>query len=251
MRGKWVLADKRGEDGKILKFKARFVAMGNTQKYQVDYDETFAGVVVAKSFRIMLSILNESPTHEMEHWDVKMAFTQAFLDEEIFMHEPEGYETLGEKMVCLLKKSIYGLKQSARNWQLLLKNYFLENGFFSVHADPCVFFLRKGDAWCMVSTIFFVLFNEAGKELRDKLFSSILSGIPIENLGNVSWALKTSILRDRVTGILKISQEQYTQEFLAKSLLSQDNKQFPTIKSPPSNPNFPENFLPDSSLDCR
>ena len=88
--------------------------MGNTQKYQVDYDETFAGVVVAKSFRIMLSILNESPTHEMEHWDVKMAFTQAYLDEEIFMHEPEGYETLGEKMVCLLKKSIYGLKQSAK-----------------------------------------------------------------------------------------------------------------------------------------
>ena len=86
--------------------------------------------------------------------------------------------------------------------------------------------------------------------MRDKLFSSILSGIPIENLGNVSWALKTSILRDRVTGILKISQEQYTQEFLAKSLLSQDKKQFPTIKSPPSNPNFPENFLLDSSLDC-
>ena len=54
LRAKWVLADKRGEDGKILKFKARFVAMGNRQKYQVDYDETFAGVVVAKSFRMYL-----------------------------------------------------------------------------------------------------------------------------------------------------------------------------------------------------
>ena len=61
LRGKWILDDKRGEDGKILKFKARFVAMGNTQKYGVDYEETFAGVMVSKSFRIMLSILNESP----------------------------------------------------------------------------------------------------------------------------------------------------------------------------------------------
>ena len=77
LRGKWIFDDKRGEDGKILKFKARFVDMGCTQKYGVDYDETFAGVVVAKSFRIMLSILNEDPTYEMEHWYVKMAFTQA------------------------------------------------------------------------------------------------------------------------------------------------------------------------------
>ena len=59
--------------------------MGNTQKYGVDYEETFAGVMVSKSFRIMLSILNESPFNEMEHWDVKMAFTQAPLEDEIFM----------------------------------------------------------------------------------------------------------------------------------------------------------------------
>ena len=79
----------------------------------------------------------------------------------------------------------------------------------------------------------FVLFNLPGEILRNKLFENILSGIPIENLGNVSWALKTSILRDRVSGILKISQEQYTQEYLAKSI--QGRKQFPVIKSPPSN----------------
>ena len=185
----------------------------------------------------MLSILNEDPSHEMEHWDVKMAFTQAFFEDKIFMYEPEGYETAGEeKTVCLLKKSLYGLKQSARNWQLLLKSYFLQNGFFALHADPCVFFLREKDAWCMVSTHvddIFALFNFPGKRLRDKLFESILSSIPIENLGNVSWALKTSILRDRISG----SQEQYTQGFLAKPTQT-DDKKFPLIKSPASNPNF-------------
>ena len=61
IRGKWVFDDKRGEDGKILKFKARYVACGYSQKPGIDFQETFAGVVVAKTFRIMLSILNESP----------------------------------------------------------------------------------------------------------------------------------------------------------------------------------------------
>ena len=125
IRGKWVFDDKRGEDGKFKKFKARFVAMGFTQREGIDYTETFAGVVVAKSFRIMLSMLNEDPDFEMEHCDVKMAFTQAGLDEELYMAQPEGFE-IGDKKdyVCLLKKSLYGLKQSARNWSLLLKIFF-------------------------------------------------------------------------------------------------------------------------------
>ena len=115
LRGKWIFDDKRGEDGKIIKFKARFVAIGSSQKFGIDYEETFAGVVVVKSFRIMLSILNEDPSYEMEHWDVKMAFTQAFLEDEIFMYQPEGYEKKGqEKEICKLRKSLYGLKQSAR-----------------------------------------------------------------------------------------------------------------------------------------
>ena len=106
----------------MLKYKARFVAMGNTQKFGVDFEETFAGVVVAKSFRIMLAILNEDPTHEMEHWDVKMDFTQAVLEEEIFMYQPEGFEKgKDNEFVCRLKKSLYGLRQSAYNWQKLLK----------------------------------------------------------------------------------------------------------------------------------
>ena len=178
-----------------------------------------------------------------------MAFTQAFLDDEIFMYQPEGYEQ-GEENVCLLKKSLYGLKQSARNWQLLLKNYFLQNGYFTLHADPCVFFLKENSAWCMCSTHvddIFCLYNVSGKILRDKLFASILSGVKIENLGPVSWALKTLILRDRPSGILKISQEQYTQEFLAKA--STALYQFPKLKSPATNPNFPENYAPDQILD--
>ena len=120
LRGKFVFDDKRGENGKIIRFKARFVAMGFTQVYGSDYFETFAGVVVTKTFRIMLSILNENPEYEMEHWDIKMAFTMASVDEELYMHQPEGFRKKGTDFVCRLKKSLYGIKQAARNFSLLV-----------------------------------------------------------------------------------------------------------------------------------
>ena len=136
LRGKWVFDDKRDESGKIVKFKARFVAMGFTQKYGIDYQETFAG---GKSFRIMLVILNEDPSHEMDHWDVRMAFTQAKLEEEIYMHQPELFEENPEEMVCRLIKSLYGLKQAAKNWREMLKKMFLAAGFTPLFCDPCVY----------------------------------------------------------------------------------------------------------------
>ena len=60
----------------------------------------------------------------MEHWNVKMAFTVAPLEEILYMVEPDGYERLPKgEHVCLLRRSLYGLKQIARNWQLLLETY--------------------------------------------------------------------------------------------------------------------------------
>ena len=139
LRGKWVFDDKRDEEGKLLRFKARFVAMGFTQKAGIDYTETFAGVMVGKSFRTMLIILNEDPTHEMEHWDVRMAFTQATLTEELFMFQPEMFEDKPGELVCKLKKSLYGLKQAAKNWSDMLKKMFLDSEFSPLFADPCVY----------------------------------------------------------------------------------------------------------------
>jgi hypothetical protein len=220
LRGKWVFDDKRGEDGRVLKFKARFVAMGFTQKYGVDYQETFAGVVIGKSFRIMLAILNEDPTHEMDHWDVKMAFTQAPVDELLFMYPPEGVAdptTFGK--VCKLQKSLYGLKQSAKNWQDLTRDIFREQIFFSLLSDPCVYFCRKDEAWCVASTHvddIFVLYNKPGKALRDLLFLNFKKYVEIQNLGPISWALNTLILRDRQAGVIKISQEAYVTELLQR-----------------------------------
>lgn len=269
LRGKFVFDDKRGEDGRVARFKARFVAMGFTQQFGSDYTETFAAVVITKSFRTMLSILNEDPTYNMEHWDVKMAFTKAPVEEELFMFQPENYERTPSvqndqqgsglsgnsgKFICKLKKSLYGLKQSARNWQLLLREIFLENNFVSLFADPCVFFSRKGDGWCVVATHvddIFPLFNAQGKIIRDNLFTNFGRYVEIGNLGNISWALKTHIQRDREKGVLKISQALFTRDFLESSSIKLEQATTPTVTSGGDLSMTPEDFLGEEDGDIR
>jgi len=242
LRGKWVFDDKRDEAGKIIKFKSRFVAMGFTQKYGIDYQETFAGVMIGKSFRIMLVILNEDPTHEIEHWDVRQAFTQAKLDEDLYMHQPELFEDRPDEFVCKLLKSIYGLKQAAKNWRDMLKRMFLKAKFIPLLSDPCVFILKVGNAWCVCSTHvddIFTLYNKEGKKYRDTLFLTISSEVEVENLGPVTWALKTNILRDRTAGVLKISQEAYVNELLQKYEVTGES----------TNPTNDKLFLPEAGCD--
>ena len=219
LRSKWVFDDKRDERGRMLKFKARLVAMGCTQREGEDFKETFAGVVVAKSFRIMLAILALSPSHNMEHWDIRMAFTTAPLSDENFMHPPECFDAK-KGVVLRLRKSLYGLRQAARNFTCFLRESFVNSSFLSLPADPCVYLSRINEGgWCLACTHvddIFCLFNTEGRKCRDKLFAEICSRVEMENLGAVSWALKTHILRDRAAGIVKISQEAYTLGLLKK-----------------------------------
>lgn len=219
LKGKWVFDDKRDGQGKILKYKARYVAKGFTQKYGEDYTETFAGVVIGKSFRVMLAILNSDPDIVMEHWDVKMAFTQAHLEEELYMELPEGIAHDRKQNVAKLKKSLYGLKQSAHNWQKLMCEVLTAENFNALKADPCVFIKRVGTSWVIVSTHvddMFVMHNKTGGTCSAQLLRAFQKRVQIENLGPVSWALKTQILRDKANGILKISQARFTADTLDK-----------------------------------
>ena len=148
--------------------------------------------------------------------------------------------------MCLLKKSLYGLKQSARNWQKLLESYFFGAGFSRSRADPCLYFrIIPGEGFCLISTHvddIFLLYDKKGKSHCEVLRRKIFAEISVENLGPVSWALKTAVLRDREKGILKISQEQFTKEYLEKG-------KHPVSKKVFSSPNFPENLPHCDKLD--
>jgi len=114
---KWVF--KKKVDGlrpESLRYKARLVAKGYSKVQGVDFNEVFSPVVKYTSIRVLLSLVAIKDL-VLEQLDVKTAFLHGDLEEQIYMKQPEGFEVVGkENYVCLLKKSLYGLKQSPRQW---------------------------------------------------------------------------------------------------------------------------------------
>ena len=109
--------------------KARFIAKGFTQIFGIDYEETFSLVTRFETFQLLLS-LTVLHDWKIKALDVKTTYLFGELDEEIYMDQPEDFIVKGqEKKVCRLKNSIYGLKQSALQWNKQLRKSLLEMGF--------------------------------------------------------------------------------------------------------------------------
>ena len=140
---KWVFTLKGDRDGNWVKYKARLVARGFNQRKTLDYDETFAPVARISTFRCMVAFANqyELLIHQM---DVKTAFLNGTLKENIYMRVPDGV-VVKENEVCKLNKSLYGLKQSARCWYECFNKKLIEKGFKNSPFDNCLYFLNKGE----------------------------------------------------------------------------------------------------------
>ena len=114
---KWVYKRKKGIDGKVETYNTRLVEKGYIKKSGFDYEETVSPMAMIKSIRILLSI---ATYYDYKIWkmDVKTAFLNGYLEENIYMMQPNGFITEGqEHMVCKLQKSIYGLEQASRSWK--------------------------------------------------------------------------------------------------------------------------------------
>ena len=100
---KWIFKRKIGADGKVETYKARLVMKGFRQRQGVDYEETFSLVAILKSIRILLTIVAHYD-YEVWHMDVKTAFLNGYIDEEIFMEQPKGFESKDSSKVCKLNR---------------------------------------------------------------------------------------------------------------------------------------------------
>jgi hypothetical protein len=138
---RWVYKIKQGVDGSVEKCKARFVAKGFSQVEGIDYDETFVPIARYSSVRVILAI-SAPMGWKVHQMDVKTAFLNKVVEEEIYVEQPEGFETFNrDTHVCKLKRALSGLKHAPRAWYACIDNYLLRLGFTKSKADPNLYYI--------------------------------------------------------------------------------------------------------------
>ena len=215
---KWVYKIKTDENGAVTEYKARITPKGFKQRHGVDYFEVFAHTGKYKSLRVLLSL---AATYDLElnQLDVPSAFVRAELEEDVYMEMPRGFEVDG--MVCKLQKSLYGLKQSPRNWYLLVSVFIKdEMGFNACVSDPCLFFRQSRTGKLMLLFLFVDdmqgAYDQEDSDEWSEAKTKLKQRFDVKDLGESVWMLGMRITRDRSKRLIKLDQELYITKMLEK-----------------------------------
>ncbi|KAL6327918.1 hypothetical protein AAG906_027329 [Vitis piasezkii] len=216
---KWVFKTKRDSSGQIERYKARLVVKGYSQREGIDFKETFSPVSTKDSFRVIMAIVAHFDL-ELHQMDVKIAFLNGDLDEDVYMEQPTGFVEVGkEDLVCKLNKSIYGLKQASRQWYLKFDRIITQNGFKENIVDRCIYLRVSGSSYIfLVLYVDDILLASNDSDLLIETKHMLSTYFDMKDLGEASYVLGIKILRDRANGVLKLSQRTYIEKILKRTI---------------------------------
>ena len=214
---KWVFKTKRDSMGNVERYKARLVAKGYTQKDGIDYKETFSPVSKKDSLRIIMALVAHYDL-ELHQMDVKTAFLNGDLEEEVYMDQPQGFETTGkESLVCKWKKSIYGLKQTSRQWYSKFNNTILSYGFVENTIDTCIYMKVTGSQFViLVLYVDDILLAANDKGMLRDVKAFLSKNFEMKDMGEASYVIGIEIFCDRSQGVLGLSQKAYINKVLER-----------------------------------
>jgi len=206
-----VFTPKHNADGTVQRFKSRLVVRGFMQKHGVNFHDTFAPTVRHASLRMFLAVV---AAHDLEchQVDVCNAFTQAHLKEDIYMTAPPAM-VLPKGKILKLRKSLYGLKQAARDWNQALTKLLTSIGFTASDSDPCLFLHKEKELILLVYVDDMAI---AGPSLQNiQWFKDALAErFKIKDLGEMSRMIGVEIERNRAARSLRIHQRAYVEATL-------------------------------------
>ena len=146
----WIFAVKLALNGIVDRYKARLVVLGNLQKIGRDFCETYAPVVNELTFRIFLSYAVQFKLY-IHQVDIKTAYLNADIVGDVYVEQPPGYKVKGkENYVYKLNKALYGLRQSALQWNIKLNQIMNKIGFKRSLSDQCLYIGMFGGCICLI-----------------------------------------------------------------------------------------------------
>nr|GEY81812.1 retrotransposon protein, putative, Ty1-copia subclass [Tanacetum cinerariifolium] len=214
---KWLFKKKTDMDGVVHTYKARLVAKGYTQTSGIDYEETFSPVANIRAIRILIAIV---AYYDYEIWqiDVKTAFLNGYLNEEVYMEKPKGFINLKyPNWVCKLKRSIYGLKQASRQWNKRFDDRINKFGFTQNRDELCVYLKASGS-----NITFLILYADEilimgnNIPMLESVKSYLGRCFAMKDLGEAAYILGIQIYRDRSRRLIGLCQSAYIEKILKR-----------------------------------
>lgn len=220
LRTKWVFRVKQENEAAPL-FKARLVVRGFEQKDEFDPYELYAPVAKLTTFRVLLAISGKFQLL-MNQMDVRNAFLNGDINEDVYLFKPEGFRNNDETTVLKLCKSLYGLRKSPRYWNQKFHNFMKGQNFTRSESDWCLYF-RKNDN----EMIFLLLFVDdliilgPNQQEIDELKSALNQEFKMKDLGRPSTYLGMNVILE--DGKISLSQKKYLMDLLQKFNMSECN----------------------------
>ncbi|KAI3718757.1 hypothetical protein L6452_19640 [Arctium lappa] len=187
---KWIFKNKKDKDGIVVRNKARLVAKGYRQEEGIDYDETFAPVARLEAIRMFLAFAayRNFTVYQM---DVKTAFLNGKLKEEVYVSQPEGFFDKDRPYyVYFLDKTLYGLKQAPRAWYDELSAFLVKSGFTKGSIDTTLFIYRTNLDICLVQIyVDDIIFGATNKSLCTWFSDFMTSRFQMSMMGEINFFL--------------------------------------------------------------
>ena len=210
LRGRWVFALKRGPNGEITRFKARWVVRGFEQRPGLDYNETFASVVKPMSYKAIFA-LAAAHDWDIEQMDVKTAFLYGYVKEDIWVEQPHGFGK--SRKVCKLNRALYGLKQSPRVWYDTIAAFLKELGMVPVDSDYGIF-INHTTGTLIALYVDDILITGPSREDINKVKAALNAKFRMTDLGPCAYYLGMTVTRDRPNRILRLGQAVYVERVI-------------------------------------
>lgn len=211
---KWIFKEKKNAEGVVEKYKARLVAKGYAQRHGVDYEEVFAPVARMETIRFLVSFAAQK-NWRIFQLDVKSAFLNGVLDNDVFIEQPKGYVVKGEEgKVLKLKRALYGLKQAPRAWYSRIDAYFREKGFARCPHEYALYVKmdKNGDSLFVCLYVDDLIFTGNNPSLFEVFKKDMAREFEMTDIGLMSFYLGLEV-KQSDNGIF-IGQEAYVKDVL-------------------------------------